>query len=442
MARLLKFTLLLALVFTQVSPIFAETAGLAGERVESSLKWRSRVIPIAISTSLLRSAPNVKAGSDLVGALRRSLRTWEEASGIEFREVMSDKQNVSPSGVAGDGISLITIAPTAENALLFGKNADEVAATTRVFFDAKGRISEADIVLNPYQQFSTDGTFGSFDAESTFAHEIGHVLGLEHSDVRGSVMYENFGKNGVFNLQGFGHRTLSEIDRTVLRAKYGPIDDAKCCGTISTRFLLPEGRPAANVEAWVEEPGTGKVVSQTLTKADGTAEFSGLTMGSYVVFSGRKDRQKKPIPAQTAGTVTLSTGADAVSITKKLDAASNDIDVSYTGFNGQLTMSAVPVDAGKSYTVYLGGKGLTTNTAIAFSSPYLSVTPNSIAVHDYGTDISVLSFEVAVDTDAPIGEYTIFAASAAGGKAAVVGGLSVRSFNNPFSNFTLETKNF
>lgn len=441
MARFFAILLAFALVSVQAAALVTETTVAPAERAEPSLKWRTKVIPIAISTSLLRSAPNVKNGSDLVGALRRSLRTWEEASGVEFREVFSEKQNVSPQGAAGDGVSLITIAPTAENAVLFGRNADEVAATTRVFFDAKGRISEADIVLNPYQQFSTDGTFGSFDAESTFTHEIGHVLGLEHSVVRGAVMYENFGKNGVFNLQSFSNRTLSEIDRALVRVKYGPAaTEEKCCGSVSAKLQLPDGRPAANVEVWIEDSASGKVITQSTTESDGSVGLMGVPYGTYTLFSGRKERTKRTLPAQELGEVTVAAGEPA-SITRKLEASLDDIEIKYTGFNGQLTFSAVPINAGKSYTIYIGGKNLSpSTTSIRFNSPLLSVTPNSLVAHDYGSDISVLSFEVTAEAGIPIGEYTIFADSPGGGRSAAVGGLSVRSFANPFSNFVLESK--
>lgn len=441
MVRSLAFLLVFAFVSVQGAPLVSESAEMSPERVELSLKWRTKVIPIAISTSLLRSAPNVKSGSDLIGALRRSLRTWEEASGVEFREVFSDKQNVSPQGAAGDGVSLVTIAPTAENALLFGKNADEVAATTRVFFDSRGRISEADIVLNPYQQFSTDGTFGSFDAESTFAHEIGHVLGLDHSVVRGSVMYENFGKNGVFNLQSFSNRTLSEIDRSAIRVKYGSaFGEEKCCGTVAAKLQMPDGRGASNVEVWLEDSASGRVIAQAKTETDGSVVLSGIQFGKFNLFSGRKERAKRSIPAQELGEITV-TSDDPVSVTKKLESASDDIDVKYTGFNGQLTFSAVPVNAGKSYTIYIGGKNLSpTATSISFSSPLLSVTTNTIVSQDYGSDISVLSFEVAADPNIPVGEYTIFVESPNGGRSAVVGGIAVRSFSNPFSNFILDSK--
>lgn len=445
MARPFKIVLAAALVMVQFSALF----GSGGEPMEMapvkpeqpSLRWRTKVITIALSTSLLRPSSNVKNGSDIIGAVRRSLKTWEEAGGIEFREVFSDKQNVSPQGMAGDGVNLITVAPSAENAVLFARNAEEVAATTRVFFDGRGRISEADIVINPYQQFSTDGTFGTFDLESTLTHEIGHVLGLDHSPVRGSTMYENFGRNGVFGLQGFSHRTLSEIDRSAIRSKYGASGSQEsCCGTVSAKLLLPEGRQAADVDVWLEDSASGKIVSQAVTGPDGAVEIGGVPSGSYVLYSARKDRAKRAVPMQAVGSIGVSPGETAA-VTKKLEAGPDDIELKYTGFNGQLTLSSVPINGGKSYTVYVGGRNLTAKgTSIRFSSPFLDVTPATIVSHDYGSDLTVLSFEVTAEAKTPVGEYTIFVESAAGGRSAVVGGLSVRAFNNPFSNFVLDGK--
>ena len=400
-----------------------------------SYKWRTRTIQIAFSSSLMRPAANIKPGSDLIGAVRRSLRTWEEAAGIEFRESYSDRQSVSPQGIAGDGISLITVAPTAENVVLFAKNPEETAATTRVFYDGRGRITEADVVLNPYQQFSSDGTFGTFDLQSTITHEIGHLLGLSHSPIRGSTMHEDFAKNGVFGLQGFSLRTLAEMDRAAIRSKYGIADpENDCCGSISAKLALPDGKPAGNVDVWIEDEKTGKVFAETITAADGTAQMTGLPEGSYTVFSQRRAKAKSALPSQELGTVSVAAGETAA-VTKRLASSTDDVDARYIGFNGQISASVVPVNAGKIYTIYIGGKNLSAKTSsISLSSPDLSVVPNSIATHDFGDGVSVISFDMACDPATPIGEYSVAVNSQGGGRAVIVGGIAVRTFSNPYSN--------
>jgi matrixin/carboxypeptidase family protein len=435
----LKLVLVLILVAGQA---FAAAGELmpTGEKAEPSFRWRARSIPIAISASLLKQSPNIKAGSDVLGAIREALKTWEDAAGIEFQEAMSDRLNVSPQGAIGDGVSLITVAPSAENALLFARNPEGTAATTRVFFDGRGRITEADIVLNPYQQFSTDGTFGTFDLQSALTHEIGHLLGLTHSPMTGSTMHEDFAKNGVFGIQGFTLRTLAEIDRSSIRAKYGPSDaDGECCGAISGKLIAPDGRPAANVEVWAEDGKTGRVYAQASTNADGLLQINGLPTGSYSLYSQRKARGKGATPSQDLGAVTVENGQTA-SFTKRLNSGRGDAEAKYIGFNGQISGTVIPVNAGKTYTIYLGGKNLSENaSSISFSSPFLSVVPNSITSHDFGDDYSVVSFEMSAAADTPVGEYSVFVDSPGGAKSAIVGGIAVRTFINPFSNFVLSS---
>ena len=54
---------------------------------------------------------------------------------------------------------------------------------------------------------------------------------------------------------------------------------------------------------------------------------------------------------------------------------------------------------------------------------------------DYGEDISVVSLEVRVSARAQKGEYTIFAESDRGTRRALIGGLTIDNFNNPWNNF-------
>jgi hypothetical protein len=118
---------------------------------------------------------NIKKGSDVLGAVRKALKRWSSAAKVDFVELSSPTQGVSSIAGGGDGVNLISVASTRENAALFrGQNAVQ-PARTRIFFDASGNITEADIVLNPTQKFSTDGTFNTYDLESTFTHDRTHA---------------------------------------------------------------------------------------------------------------------------------------------------------------------------------------------------------------------------------------------------------------------------
>src|SRR5205085_11153002 len=127
----------------------------------------------------------------------------------------SSVQTISPPN-AGDRINLITV--SADNSSAF--DSQDNPGRTRVFSDA-GAITEADIALNPNDLFSSDGTPGTYDLESTFTHEVGHLLGLEHSAVIGATMQPRQAQNGLYGLPAFTQRTLSEDDAAGARALYG-----------------------------------------------------------------------------------------------------------------------------------------------------------------------------------------------------------------------------
>ena len=194
---------------------------------------------------------------------------------------------MSPVG-RGDGISLITVAGTNENLAIFSEA--KATARTRIFYDSEtGEISEADIVLNPYPylengavlQFSTDSTPGTYDLESTLAHEIGHLLGLNHSPVIGATMQATQALNGTYTLAAITERRLSDSDESAIRSLYGLNEKA---GSIEGRLLVNVGgglQPAVAAHVWLEDLATGKVMASCATNSSGRFIVGSIPAGNY-----------------------------------------------------------------------------------------------------------------------------------------------------------------
>lgn len=433
--RALSVWLLLANAFL---PVAAYTTQFADDGETLRLHWKTRLIPIEFSTSLVEKNSYFRPGSDVRGAIQRSLETWEQAADIKFQVNWTDRQSVSPAGKSGDGVNLITIGQTPENLLLFG-DSQEVSARTRIFFSGKGFITEADIVLNPYEQFSTDGAIGTFDLEATLTHEIGHLLGLEHSPVTGATMHEHQGKNGVYNLPGFSSRTLAEDDAAGIRALYGAKSGEEfCCGTIAGKLVQPNGKAAKDFQVWAEDIESGRVMAGVLSSADGNFRIEGLQSGRYKIYTQDfSKKSEKSISVENLGEVEVVKGKTQI-LQRKLKNAPRLFDARYIGFNGQVSELAVPINGGKSYVIYVGGKNLDArHLTVGFSSPYLSLTPKSLTSHDYGAEISVISFEVNVADEIPFGEYSFFIQSKGKDAQFAVGSLTVEKFVNQWNSYSL-----
>ena len=71
---------------------------------------------------------------------------------------------------------------------------------------------------------------GALDVETVALHEIGHILGLDHSTVPGSVMWPSMGLNTIF-------RVLTQDDIDGVQACYGRRFPARPGATVTT--LLP-----------------------------------------------------------------------------------------------------------------------------------------------------------------------------------------------------------
>lgn len=390
------------------------------------LRWKDGVVRIAVSESLLDANGNIKAGSDIRGALSRSFAAWEAVGHVRFEVEFTDKASVSPSGVSGDGVSLITIAATPDNVLLFSKDPFAESAKTRVFYNGRNAITEADIVLNPFQKFSTDGTFDTFDLEATLTHEIGHLLGLRHSSVLGSAMSDSLPKNGALLVGTRFGRNLADSDIAAIRDLYGfETEEEDCCSAIVGKLSLGTTKPARSATVWAEESESGRVVAIAPAAPDGSFRLGGMAPGSYTVFWQREGEQGLA-PVALVGAYKLVKGETKL-VTDKAVPGKTGVVLSYIGLNSQLANSAVTLAAGRQYTLYLGGKNLRPEEVeIEFNSPYLSVTAGTVAEQDFGEDVAAVNFLITVHPDAPAGVYSVFATGRDGSMASLIGALNVQ----------------
>jgi hypothetical protein len=377
----------------------------------------------------------------VLGALQRALKSWSDAANVKFVEVPSNAQSISPAG-AGDGINLITIAATNENLSIFGE--ENNTARTRVFYDPEsGEISEADIVINPYPysadgallRFSTDGTEGTYDLESTFAHEIGHLLGLSHSHVLAATMQAAQGLNGTYGLQAFSQRTLSDSDMTAVRDLYGN-GSLEQAGLIEGRILRSvEGNllSAGGAHVWVEELASGRVIASGVTSSDGSFSINVVPAGDYramVEFLDDQSNRQRPFRSLEISSLLRvaakkRTGLNHILVPPQSSAP--QLKPRLLGMNGDLSTVPVATEAGTTFLLYVSGEGVdqVPGAGLMVNSPFITVDPGSLTLQQFSNSMPVISFKVTVAANAPAGDYSLRLQSNSGEAAYLAGGITI-----------------
>lgn len=147
--------------------------------------------------------------------LRLAFLQWASVEGADLHFFEQRVDLRAPEFHAG------TEADSDKKALLFyveeGWDQDEfIIASTLITFDAGGRITDADIGFNAdLYEFSMDDdpSEDEIDLLSVATHEVGHFLGIGHSEVPGATMWATY--EG-----GIAARTLSEDDIAAIEYLY------------------------------------------------------------------------------------------------------------------------------------------------------------------------------------------------------------------------------
>jgi uncharacterized protein (TIGR03382 family) len=104
----------------------------------------------------------------------------------------------------------------------------EHLAHTSTWSDSEGMLVSFDIAINAAKAWVS----GSFDLQSTLTHEVGHALGLGHSNVPESVMSPTL-------MEGTWVRDLDDDDEEAVRALYPDLGSALPMLACSTGPMTP-----------------------------------------------------------------------------------------------------------------------------------------------------------------------------------------------------------
>jgi len=193
------------------------------------------------------------------GIIEKAFNEW---SNVPDAHVPFQSVGVVNAQAGRDGQNTVTFVSD-----LF-KDQNFLALTTN-WYDDSGHMTEVDIQIDP------SVVPGGYNLQLLVEHEVGHLLGLDHSGVLSSVMYPYVGRGGV--------ASLDSDDRVTIANLYPNGDPALSSATLTGRVTGDGGGIfAAQVVALSED---GEPVTTALTNQQGEFELDGVPEGTYRLYA-------------------------------------------------------------------------------------------------------------------------------------------------------------
>jgi uncharacterized protein (TIGR03437 family) len=422
--------------------------------------------------------PNGVAGltSDLqkllvVGAVDDAFRAWTNIpqASIHFTNVGStslagtavDGKNVisfqDPNGIllSRPGVLAVTssVSSTSIGAVQLG---DEIVNVQFV-----GQILDADITFNPQLTLSPIGGNGA-DLIAILMHEIGHMLGLDHSAVLSSIM-NPFGESG----SGTASRTLQSDDAITAAVLYPNPNFSPIPGTISGKISTAGTTPVKSAHVVAINTATGSPVASQLSGTDGGYSIQGLPAGTYQVMvepldgpvdlnnfpgfynSGQFNFATSYFGGGTPAAVNVGSGQTATANVTVGPTPAIPMNIQFLGSlpaGSASGVSLIPatqyLPRGNSYQMIMAGPSLTSDSVAKLSAPSEDIslqgatsTPNFQAQ----PGITFRQQNLAVSATAPLGPSNLMLSNSTG-MTAMSGGIVVTV--NPKLNAALDGAGF
>ena len=250
-----------------------------------SVRWATSEFPLEWRMNPIVSS-SVTGSREQAAVFREAFQEWDDIStaAISFTEGAATDPSVKP-GL--DRINLITTNVTAvdfnSSALgltgAFSFTGTGIDQTTGTVVEFAGQIIDADIIFNPDIAFSTSETVpvDIIDLQSVATHEIGHLLGLDHSNILSSTMFPRVLSGVIFP------RDVQFDDRIGLSTIY-PATSFSSLGSLGGTVRTTANTAVFGAMVVALDPN-GQAAASTITDPNGQFTIEGLPEGTYTVYA-------------------------------------------------------------------------------------------------------------------------------------------------------------
>lgn len=164
------------------------------------VRWHTHRVTLRVDPSSAKAFGR----AELRQALTYAAQAWRGLPGVPDLDV----EGGAPPGAGHDHAAGPTNGVYVADPWPF--DPDRLAVTLATYDAHTGEMLDADILLNPHQPLALldeqdEARTDHYDLGAVLAHELGHVLGLEESDVKGSTMWPRIRR-------GTTHQRVLEVD--------------------------------------------------------------------------------------------------------------------------------------------------------------------------------------------------------------------------------------
>jgi hypothetical protein len=271
---------------------------LAGGAV-SQIKWPTSNVTWVLDAT---QGSNVTGARSLSTVMQASFDAWDAVStaNVAFARGADAVSSIN----AGDNINVVKV--NLSPAAYVTAAGSALGLTLTNYSLVTGAILDADIIFDPTISYSTDtvtpGTH--YDLQSVATHEIGHMLGLDHSTVLSATMFPRVSAGVSLP------RALSSDDIAGVSSIY-PTASFLTRGSISGTVRLTSNASVYGAVV-VAVDANGQPAAHGVTDPSGHYAIYGLTPGTYTIYAEPMDLPFSPSDQGVLGRIflgnTISTG--------------------------------------------------------------------------------------------------------------------------------------